>query len=63
MWIALRQCPNITAIDNHKATAGGSKMKHNAKVPGLLAVMMVLTLVLAGCQANPPAVVGSHLRR
>jgi hypothetical protein len=36
-------------------------MKHNAKVLGLLAEMMVLTLALAGCQANPPAVVGPHV--
>ena len=36
-------------------------MKHNAKVQGLLAVMMVLTLALAGCQGNPPAVVGPHV--
>ena len=36
-------------------------MKHNAKVLGLLVEMMVLTLALAGCQANPPAVVGPHV--
>ncbi len=36
-------------------------MKHYEKVPGLLAVIMVLTLALAGCQANPPAVVGPHV--
>ena len=36
-------------------------MKHNAKVQGLLAVMMVLTLALAGCQGNPPAGVGPHV--
>ncbi len=32
-------------------------MKHAAKV---LAVMMVLTLALASCQANPPVVAGPH---
>ena len=33
-------------------------MKHHANV---LAVMMVLTGALAGCHANPPAVVGLHV--
>ena len=37
-------------------------MKHNAKVQELMAVMMTLTLALASCQANPPAVTGPHAR-